>query len=442
MDVGDFDFDDGTAADGNAVTQAPHVKREFDGIPSATTDVATTSTLTIASTTAGLALKRLVNNRSKNQPLIEPTWVALKDLKNVEVFTTKLPSTTTTMAAVTTGDDLALDDAGSDGDNVTDAPDPVVTTEVKMIMQKKTVLTEQQRSRLAAAEQQQQSGAGSWQPKMDTTAAAESTTPSTTLAATTVTTTAARTTRPTRSTTTTTTTTTVVATTTPAADVEEPESEPEVAATTTAAIVDHSSSAILAAADKEKRQEAAASRLAQDAARSIDAGEGGAQRQNVASLLLSASQKALQMRSLKLAPSVDKGANTTGLERVAGADSPLLDGSYLSDPWMCRSKRDVIKSPVRIESTWREQRWRVAVSLRVTNSRSTHKRPKKFLFLSPSSPVNDWLWQKNLLSSAKHCFKQATESQKSRRRAGLQPHGQKHFFCKNNFGNSNREIEK
>ena len=358
MDVGDFDFDDGAAAAGNAVTQAPHVKREFDGIPSATTDAATTSTSTIASTTAGLALKRQVNNHSKNQPLIEPTWVAFKDLKNVEVFTTKLPSTTTTMTAVTTGDDLELDDAGSDGDNVTDAPDPVVTTEVKMIMQKKTVLTEQQRSRLAAAEQQQQqSGAGSWQPKMDTTAAAESTIPSTTLTATTVTTTAARTTRPTRPTRSTTITTTTV-TTTPAADVEEPESEPEpeVAATPVAAIVDHLSSAILAAADKEKRQEAAASRLAQDAARSIDAGEGGAQRQNVVSLLLSASQKALQMGSLKLAPSVDKGVNTTGLERVAGADSPLLDGSYLSDPWMCRSKRDVIKSPVRIELMWRAKR--------------------------------------------------------------------------------------
>jgi hypothetical protein len=70
--------------------------------------------------------------------------------------------------------------------------------------------------------------------------------------------------------------------------------------------------------------------------------------QNVGSSqeLLAASQKSLQQAFTKIEPSVDKGVNTTGLQRVNGPDSPLLDGSYLSDPWMCRVKRGVVKSPI------------------------------------------------------------------------------------------------
>ncbi|GAU88674.1 hypothetical protein RvY_01324 [Ramazzottius varieornatus] len=48
---------------------------------------------------------------------------------------------------------------------------------------------------------------------------------------------------------------------------------------------------------------------------------------------------------LDVAEVADKD-DTTGLQRVNGPGTPLLDGSYLSDPWMCRVNKSVVRSPV------------------------------------------------------------------------------------------------
>ncbi|OQV14812.1 hypothetical protein BV898_10964 [Hypsibius exemplaris] len=364
MDSDDFDSDEDSSSNPVTAAPPPHQKRDFKDPKSVTTDVSTTTTTipttkeattsvaptttttaapttTAAKTALPVLQKLLTNNKSKNKPLVEAPWVGVKaavpshdptqaarTMTTTSTTTTVTTTTASTEAATTAGDTDATEQVEEEAATDVTTEEPTTAMRLTLNGKKASMLSEQQRMRLLKAESQaENSQAG--------------------VAITVATMTSSTTTKPT------TTSTTVAVPTTQ----EEEE--------TTSKTTSRRTTTTTTGEPVQKREEVAAAKREPDDGRSIRGPESDSKQTVAAAAAPQALlAKSLQLTNVKLGPSVDKGVNTTGMLRVAGPDSPLIDGSYLSDPWMCRVKRDVIKSPVVMETCSGKEKKQI-VDLRV-----------------------------------------------------------------------------